>query len=161
MSVLENVQVALPRQHGDGLLTLFLRPFLVHRQDAANARRAMAILVFIGLAERALDLAEDLSYAEEKLLVVARLIATEADVLLFDEPLSGLDAAAMHRIIGLLRRLAASGSAIRIIEHNLEAIRSSCDHLIYLEEGRALAQGSADALMADADLVRRKLLELF
>ena len=69
MTVLENVLVALPRQSGDRLLTLFLRPWHVRREDAANARRAMAILEFIGLRERAFDLAEDLSYAEEKLLV--------------------------------------------------------------------------------------------
>jgi branched-chain amino acid transport system permease protein len=155
MSVLENVLVALPRQRGDGLLTLFLRPLLVSRQDAANTGRAMAILDFIGLADRAFDLAEDLSYAEEKLLVVARLVATEAEVLLFDEPLSGLDTGATREIIDLLRRLAAGGKAICIIEHNLEAIRSACDQLIYLDEGRALACGDPETLMADADLVRR------
>ena len=155
MSVLENVLVALPRQCGDRLLTLFLRPLLVRREDARNARRAMSILDFIGLRERAFDVADDLSYAEEKLLVVARLIATEAEVLLFDEPLSGLDATAMQKIIDLLRRLARGNKAICIIEHNLEAIRTACDHLIYLDEGRALAEGDPEALMRDPDLVRR------
>jgi ABC-type branched-subunit amino acid transport system ATPase component len=156
MSVLENVLVALPRQRGDRLLPLFLRPLAVRREDAHNARRAMSILEFIGLQERAFDPAEDLSYAEEKLLVVARLIATEAEVLLFDEPLSGLDAQAMQKIIDLLRRLArGSNKAICIIEHNLEAIRTACDHLIYLDEGRALAQGDPEALMRDPDLIRR------
>ncbi|HEY8287882.1 MAG TPA: branched-chain amino acid ABC transporter ATP-binding protein/permease [Acetobacteraceae bacterium] len=155
MSVLENVLVALPRQQGDRLLMLFLRPLLVRREDARNARRAMAILDFIGLRDRAFDLADDLSYAEEKLLVVARLVATEAEVLLFDEPLSGLDATAMQKIIDLLRRLASSNKAICIIEHNLEAIRTACDHLIYLDEGRALAEGDPEALMRDPDLIRR------
>ena len=155
MSVLENVLVALPRQSGDKLLKLFLQPFRVRREDAANARKAMAILEFIGLKDRAFDLADDLSYAEEKLLVVARLIATEAEVLLFDEPLSGLDTTAMQKIIDLLRRLAHGNKAICIIEHNLEAIRSACDHLIYLDEGRALAAGDPEELMRDPDLVRR------
>jgi ABC-type branched-subunit amino acid transport system ATPase component len=155
MSVLENVLVALPRQGGDRLLMLFLRPLLVRREDRANAGKAMAILDFIGLQERAYDLAGDLSYAEEKLLVVARLIATEADVLLFDEPLSGLDATAMQKIIELLRRLAQSSKTVCIIEHNLEAIRTACDHLVYLDEGRVLAQGDPNALMRDPELVRR------
>jgi branched-chain amino acid transport system permease protein len=155
MSVLENVLVALPRQHGDRLLPLFLRPLLVRREDALNAGKAMAILEFIGLRDRAFDLAEDLSYAEEKLLVVARLIGTEAEVLLFDEPLSGLDTTAMQKIIDLLRRLARGNKAICIIEHNLEAIRTACDQLIYLDEGRALAEGNPDELMRDPDLVRR------
>ena len=155
MSVLENVLVALPRQSGDKLLTLFLRPLQVRREDASNARKALAILEFIGLRARAFDLADDLSYAEEKLLVVARLVATEADVLLFDEPLSGLDTTAMQKIIDLMRRLARGNKAICIIEHNLEAIRSACDQLIYLDEGRALAEGDPETLMRDPDLVRR------
>jgi len=155
MSVLENVLVALPRQSGDNLGTLFLRPFRVRREDTQNARKAMAILQFIGLEGRAFDPAEDLSYAEEKLLVVARLIATEAEVLLFDEPLSGLDTGAMQKITDLLRQLARANKAICIIEHNLEAIRTACDHLIYLDEGRALATGDPEALMRDPDLVRR------
>jgi ABC-type branched-subunit amino acid transport system permease subunit/ABC-type branched-subunit amino acid transport system ATPase component len=155
MSVLDNVLVALPRQRGDGLGALFLRPLLVRREDRANAQKAMAILDFIGLRDRAFDLAEDLSFAEEKLLVVARLIATEAEVLLFDEPLAGLDATAMQKIIDLLRRLATGSKTICIIEHNLEAIRNACDHLVYLDEGRVLAQGDPEALMHDPDLVRR------
>jgi branched-chain amino acid transport system permease protein len=155
MSVMENVLVALPRQSGDRLLKLFLQPLRVRREDAANERRAMAILEFIGLKDRAFDLADDLSYAEEKLLVVARLTATEAEVLLFDEPLSGLDGTAMQKIIDLLRRLARGNKAICIIEHNLEAIRSACDQLIYLDEGRALATGDPEELMRDPDLVRR------
>jgi branched-chain amino acid transport system permease protein len=155
MTVLENVLVALPRQHGDNLLQLFTRPFFVRAEDAANTKKALAILDFIGLKERAYDLAEDLSYAEEKLLIVARLIATEADVLLFDEPLSGLDTTAMQKIIGLLRQLAQRNKTICIIEHNLEAIRSACDELIYLDEGRAMARGAPDALMQDPDLVQR------
>jgi branched-chain amino acid transport system permease protein len=155
MSVLENVLVALPRQTGDRLSALFLRPLTVRREDIRNTARAYAVLDFIGLRERALDLAEDLSYAEEKLLVVARLLATEADVLLLDEPLSGLDGAAMQKIIDLLRKLAAGNRAICIIEHNLEVIRNACDTLVYLDEGRALAQGNPDELMRDPDLVRR------
>jgi len=155
MSVLENVLVALPRQSGDRLSALFLRPFAVRREDAANTARAMAILAFIGLGDRAMDLAEDLSYAEEKLLVVARLIATDAEVLLLDEPLSGLDGAAMQKIIDLLRQLAARNRAICIIEHNLEAIRNACDRLVYLDEGKALAEGEPGALMRDPELMRR------
>jgi branched-chain amino acid transport system permease protein len=155
MSVLENVLVALPNQSGDHLGALFLRPRAVRREDDANTARAFEILEFIGLGDRAMDLADDLSYAEEKLLVVARLLATGAEVLLFDEPLSGLDGAAMDKIIGLLRQLAQANKAICIIEHNLDAIRNACDHLVYLDEGRALAEGDPQALMQDPELVQR------
>jgi ABC-type branched-subunit amino acid transport system ATPase component len=61
----------------------------------------------------------------------------------------------MQKIIGLLRQLAQRNKTICIIEHNLEAIRSACDELIYLDEGRAMARGAPDALMKDPDLVQR------
>jgi len=61
----------------------------------------------------------------------------------------------MQKIIDLLRRLGRGNKAICIIEHNLEAIRSACDQLIYLDEGRALAEGDPEELMRDPDLVRR------
>jgi ABC-type branched-subunit amino acid transport system permease subunit/ABC-type branched-subunit amino acid transport system ATPase component len=155
MTVLDNVMVALPRQAGDDLALLFLRPGLVRRQERDNAARAQAILDFVGLGERAAEMAEDLSYAEDKLLVIARLIATDAEVLLFDEPLSGLDPTGLEHIAGIIRRLAASGKTIGIIEHNLDAIRSLCDEIVFLDEGHDMARGTPASLMQDPDLVER------
>ncbi len=63
----------------------------MREEERRNAARAMEILRFVELDEKAHETAENLSYAEEKLLVVARLLATGAEVLLFDEPMSGLD----------------------------------------------------------------------
>jgi branched-chain amino acid transport system permease protein len=155
MTVLDNVIVAFPRQRGDDLLSLFLRPGLVRRQERENAARALAILDFVGLRGRANDLAEDLSYAEEKLLVIARLLATDAEVLLFDEPLSGLDPAGLAHITGIIKQLAAAGKTIGIIEHNLEAIRSLCDEIVFLDQGHDMARGTPAALMQDPELVER------
>src|SRR3546814_14818383 len=65
--------------------------------------------------------------AEEKLLVVARLLATGAEVLLFDEPLSGLDPTTLQEIFPIFRRLAENGKTVCIIEHNLDVIKTLCD----------------------------------
>ncbi len=155
MTVLDNVLVAVPRQAGDDLAALFLRPGLVRQQEQDNTARALSILEFVGLRPRAADMAEDLSYAEDKLLVIARLVATDAEVLLFDEPLSGLDPAGLDHIAGIIKRLAASGKTIGIIEHNLEAIRTLCDEIVFLDDGHDMARGTPAALMQDPDLVER------
>jgi branched-chain amino acid transport system permease protein len=155
MTVLDNVIVAIPHQAGDGLVSLFVRAGLVRRQERENAARALAILDFVGLGARATDLAEDLSYAEEKRLVIARLLATDAEVLLFDEPLSGLDPAGLAHITGIIKQLAAAQRTIGIIEHNLEAIRSLCDEIVFLDQGRDMARGTPAALMQDPELVER------
>ncbi|MGE0718344.1 MAG: ATP-binding cassette domain-containing protein, partial [Alphaproteobacteria bacterium] len=127
MTVLDNVRVALPHQRGDALLAVYFLPWVVAREERDNLGRAMAVLRFVGLEGKAGELAENLSYAEEKLLVIARLLATGAEVLLFDEPISGLDPGTMEGIFPIVRRLAQAGKTICIIEHNLDVIRGLCD----------------------------------
>ena len=155
MTVIENVLVALPRQAGDRLVDVFFRPGRVRAEERANIARAMAILRFVELDGQAQESAENLSYAEEKLLVVARLLATGAEVLLFDEPLSGLDDTTLREIFPVIRRLAETGKAVCIIEHNLDVIKELCDTVCFLDEGRAMATGTPQALMDDPDLAQR------
>jgi len=155
LTVLENVLVALPDQRGDRLFHVYFMPWVVRREERENLARAMAILEFVGLGERAGELASDLSYAEEKLLVVARLLATGAEALLFDEPLSGLAPNALARVLPIFRRLAESGRTLCIIEHNLDVIRELCSHVVFLDEGRKLAEGTPEELMRDPELSER------
>ncbi len=155
LSVLENVLVALPNQSGDNLWYVYFMPWKVRAEERENLGRAMSILEFVGLGERAGDLASDLSYAEEKLLVVARLLATGAEALLFDEPLSGLAPNALAKVMPVFRRLAESGRTLCIIEHNLDVIRELCSQVVFLDEGRKLAEGTPDELMHDPELSER------
>jgi len=155
MTVLENVLVAFPNQLGDHLHNIYFRPGSVAAQERANIARALEILEFVGLRERALEEADGLSYAEEKLLVIARLLATEAEVLLLDEPLSGLDPNTLARVLPIVRRLAAQGRTVCLIEHNLDVIREVCDVAAYLDGGRVLTIGRPDDLMKDPQLLER------
>jgi len=155
MTVLDNVMVALPRQKGDSLLYVYFAPWVVAAEERLNRDRALAVLDFVGLADKAGETAENLSYAEEKLLVIARLVATGAEVLLFDEPLSGLAPNTLEAIFPIIRRLADSGKTICIIEHNLDVIRGLCDTAIFLDEGRKLAEDAPDRLIADPALAAR------
>jgi ABC-type branched-subunit amino acid transport system permease subunit/ABC-type branched-subunit amino acid transport system ATPase component len=155
LTVLENVLVALPRQRGDHLPYVYFAPWSVRKEERENLGRAMGILEFVGLAGRAADLAADLSYAEEKLLVVARLLATGAEALLFDEPLSGLAPNALAKVFPIFKQLAASGRTLCIIEHNLDVIRELCSQVVFLDEGRKLAEGTPEELMRDPALSER------
>ncbi|HEY9569265.1 MAG TPA: ATP-binding cassette domain-containing protein, partial [Thalassobaculum sp.] len=155
MTVLENILVAFPNQLGDKLHNVYFRPLTVAAQERANIGRALEILDFVGLRERALEEADGLSYAEEKLLVIARLLATEAEVLLLDEPLSGLDPNTLARVLPIVRRLAAQGRTACPIEHNLDVIREVCDVAAYLDGGRVLAVGRPEDLMKDPQLLER------
>lgn len=155
MTVIENVLVALPNQAGDNVFSVFFQPMRVRAEEHENTARAMDILRFVELDQKAHETAENLSYAEEKLLVVARLLATGADVLLFDEPMSGLDRTTLEDIFPVIRRLAENGKAVCIIEHNLDVIKELCDIVYFLDEGRAMATGTPEALMNDPELATR------
>lgn len=155
LTALENVMVALPDQHGDDVMSVFFSPGRVAREEVENYARAMKILEFVNLADKADERAENLSYAEEKLLVIARLLATGADVLLFDEPLSGLDPNTLKEIFPVIRRLAAEGKTVCIIEHNLDVIKGVCDHVVFLDEGRGMADGAPEELLANPALAER------
>jgi len=152
MSVLENVLVALPGQRGEQLLFAFLAAPQVFRAERDNIGRACELLAFVGLAGKTGELAEDLSYAEQKLLALARLLATQADLLLLDEPASGLDPTSVEAIMALIRRLPEYGKTVCVIEHNLDVIKGLAAPVIFLDEGRVIASGTPGEIMADPRL---------
>jgi len=155
MTALENVMVALPSQAGDRVLDVFFRPTRIRREEHDNLVRARTVLDFVGLTHKAYETAENLSYAEEKLLVVARLLATGAEVLLFDEPLSGLDRSTLAEIFPIVRKLAENGKTICIIEHNLDVIKELCEVVYFLDEGHSMAIGTPSQLINDPALASR------
>ena len=87
--------------------------------------------------------------------LISAALLHNPDLLIFDEPLSGLDPATIDEIIPVIRRLAEAGKTICIIEHNLDVIRGLCDWAVFLDEGRKIAEGKPEALMADAALAAR------
>jgi ABC-type branched-subunit amino acid transport system ATPase component len=143
MTVLENVLLGCRTPLGENVLTLFLRPGRVRAEEAAARERAMEALRFFGLADRAHELAEDLAYPEQKLLSMARILATDAEILLLDEPTSGLDTDSLHRIVPIVRRLVERGKTVLLIEHNMELISQLSDEVVFLHQGRVLARGPA------------------
>ena len=152
MTVLDNVRVAIPGQPGERLGPLFLAPGRVARAERTTLERALGYLAFVGLADKANEIAGNLAFGEQKLVALARLLATEADVLLLDEPASGVDHQWVGRILELIRRLARSGKTICLVEHNLEAVTAVADHAYFMEAGHIVAEGRPDELMADRRL---------
>jgi len=152
MTVLENVLLGCRTPLGENVLTLFLRPGRVRAEEAAARDRAMEVLRFFGLAARAHELAEDLAYPEQKLLSMARIFATDAEILLLDEPTSGLDTDSLHRIVPMVRRLVEHGKTVLLIEHNMELISQLSDEVVFLHQGRVMARGRPAEITRDPGL---------
>jgi branched-chain amino acid transport system permease protein len=112
----------------------------------------MAHLEFVGLADRANEMVGPLSFGEQKIVALARLLATEADVLLLDEPASGIDLDYVETMLGLIDQLRAAGKSICVVEHNLHVIERVADSVYFMEAGKITAEGSVRELMAQARL---------
>lgn len=149
MSVLENVMVG---RHVRTRSTLFdaLRHARRQREEnAAGEARAMALLEQLGLAEKAWQPAQSLSYGEGKLMEIARAMASEPTLVLLDEPLAGLPADAIERAEHAIRGLNRQGVTIVLVEHNVRVVMRLSDHISVLNNGRLISEGSPEQVRHD------------
>lgn len=153
LSVLDNVTLAVPGQPGESIIALVLRPLATRRGETEARARARSYLAFVGLERQADEMVGNLSFAEQKLVALARLLATECEVLLLDEPTSGLDPVAVDRMIDIVVRLRDVGRTVCIVEHSLHVVEQLADHVYFLEDGQVTAEGGIGDLMRQSRLV--------
>jgi ABC-type branched-subunit amino acid transport system ATPase component len=156
ITVLENVMLACPNQRGEHLFYALFR-FGVKAEEARNREGAMRLLQFVGLAGKADELAGELSYGEQKLLTLACCMATDAGILLLDEPVSGVGPEMVPRIAELLRRLRNDGKVTIFIEHNISAVREIADVVIVMDEGKVIAQGPPEEVLGRPEIMEAYL----
>lgn len=153
ISALDNVAIAVPGQSGEHLLQLVIRSRRARRDERQTRQKALTYLGYVGMADRADERVSNLSFAEQKLVAIARLLATEADVLLLDEPTSGIDPMAVDRIIDRIRGLRDLSKTICIVEHSLHVVERLADHVFFMDEGRVVAEGTVNEITSQPRLV--------
>jgi branched-chain amino acid transport system permease protein len=152
LSCLDNVLFGVQEQAGEKLPTLFARPATVARSNAAAHEKAMEWLTFVGMQDFANVPAGALSYGQTKLISLARVLSTEAEVLLLDEPASGIDTKWVDNMLDLVLAIAAKGRTVAIVEHNLRVVTELADHAYFMELGRITAEGTVDELTSSPRL---------
>jgi ABC-type branched-subunit amino acid transport system ATPase component len=123
----------------------------------AAQQRADELLSRVGLAGRAATMTGELTYIDQKRLELARALALDPQLLLLDEWLAGLNPTELQEGIALVRSLRGDGVTILLVEHVMDAIRSLCDRCVVMNAGRKIAEGTADAVLADAEVIRAYL----
>lgn len=155
VSAIDNILLARPHQRGERLSLALLR-IGVAAEEANNREMAMRLLSFVGLEQMALDLARDLSYGQQKLLTLACCLATDARILLFDEPVAGVHPTMAEHILELLGQLRDQGRTIVFVEHDISAVRRAADRVIVMDQGRVIADGPPREV-----LERREIMEAY
>jgi len=153
--VIDNVMLARPRQRGERLLWALLRIGLA-KEEAQNYQEAMRVLRFVGLADKRNELVDELSYGQQKLVTLACCLATEASILLLDEPVAGVHPEMVSQILGLLAELREAGKLVVFVEHDITAVRRIADSVIVMDKGRVIAQGAPSEV-----LERREIMEAY
>ena len=118
--------------------------------------RCMSALERTGLADRAEQLAANLSYGHQRLLEVAMGLALKPRLLILDEPTQGLSDSEIDNFIALVREIAAEATVL-LIEHNMDCVMRLADRITVLEAGRILAEGAPEAIRANAEVQRAYL----
>jgi len=124
------------------------------REASAHAHR---MLERVGLEAVAHAPVSQLTYIDQKRLELARVLASEPDLLLLDEWLAGLNPTELETGIALIRDLRAEGRTIILVEHVMDAIRSLCDRCVVMASGRKIAEGTPDDVLADREVIRAYL----
>ncbi|MDQ1425492.1 MAG: branched-chain amino acid transport system ATP-binding protein livM [Acidimicrobiaceae bacterium] len=146
ITVLQNVLLAVQHQYGENIGHLFLRPGRVRARDKEVRDKAMESLTFVGMGAFADVPASALSYGQSKLVSLARVLATDAAVLLLDEPASGIDTKWVDTMLDLVEAVRDQGRTVCIVEHNLHVVGQLADHTYFMELGRITAEGTIDEL---------------
>jgi ABC-type branched-subunit amino acid transport system ATPase component len=152
VSVLENMLVALPGRRGESLLYAVSRVGL-GIEERESRTSSMALLKFVGLDMKATELAGELSYGQQKLLALACCLATQAPILLLDEPVAGVHPEMVTQILGRLVHLRQQGKLIVFVEHDLAAVREVADSVVVMDDGEVIAQGVPEEVLDRRDVM--------
>jgi ABC-type branched-subunit amino acid transport system ATPase component len=153
ISVVENVLLAFKDQAGERLSNVFFRWGKCKAQERRNREKAMSLLEQVGLAGKASDPAEALSYGQQKLLSIVCCLAADAQVLLLDEPVAGIAPEMIEKILGVIRGLPGQGRAVMLIEHNLDAVMQVCDRVIFMDAGAKISEGTPQQVRDDPRVI--------
>lgn len=157
LSALDNVLTAIPGQRGESILRALLGGPALKTEAMSNEARAHALLQDLTIAAHAGALAERLSYGQQKLLGLGRLLAAEGEFLLLDEPTAGLSPALVGEFSERIRSLVTSGKTILLIEHNVEVVMRLSDWVIVLHQGAKIAEGPPEEIRRDESVMHTYL----
>jgi branched-chain amino acid transport system permease protein len=130
MTVLDNVLAIMTEKNV--LASIFGKNRSQYLEKAKNA------LARVGLLEKEKQLVVNLSYGQRRLLEIARVLASDAQIILLDEPFSGVYPAMVQIVAEILKELKSQGKTIVFIEHNFEMVRQLCDYLFMISDKRLL-----------------------
>ena len=157
MTALENVMVGRHVRTRAGVLGAMFQNKATRDEEAAIRARAMDLLRYVRIEDRADDLAKNLSYGDQRRLEIARALATEPKLLCLDEPAAGMNATETEDLRELIEGIRADGTTILLIEHDVKLVIGLCDRVAVLDYGALVIEDVPAIVQKDQRVIEAYL----
>ncbi|VVE05020.1 ABC transporter ATP-binding protein [Pandoraea eparura] len=157
MTLIENVVVGMHRHLSYGPAGLLLSLPGYREMEKRSRERALELLSWVKLDHKAHDIADNLSYGDQRKLELARALATEPKLLLLDEPVAGMNTGEKVDLMSEIENIKARGYTIFMIEHDMRFVMGLCERIAVLNFGRIIAEGSPDEIKHNPQVIEAYL----
>ena len=158
LTVLENVLAGFHMSSRMGFTEIFFKRPSARSQEGALHEKAMEILQFVRLAQQADEMAINLPHGNQRALCLAIALATQAQLLLLDEPITGMSGEEIEAMMSMIRTLRDErGITSVVVEHNIRAVTGLCDRVAVLDYGRKIAEGPPKKVVENPTVIEAYL----
>jgi len=157
ISVLDNVLTGYHMGYKTSIWKRLLRMRSALNEEKMLRQRAMEILGFMGMESLKDELAANLPHGHQRILGVCMALATNPELLLLDEPVTGMNPQETQTMIDLIRQIRDRGVTIVVVEHNMRVVMNLCDRIVVLSYGRKIAEGLPEEIRDNKEVVEAYL----
>ena len=157
MTALENVMVGRHVRTSAGVIGAMLQNAATRAEEVAIRQRAIELLHYVRIEDRADDLAMNLSYGDQRRLEIARALATEPTLLCLDEPAAGMNATETAELRELIDGIRRDGTTVLLIEHDVKLVMGLCDRVAVLDYGALVIEDVPAVVQKDQRVLQAYL----